>query len=206
MAGVLNVGLRYYVVVVGFVFLCHQRFWLPLFGLCCRCSSIDFLLTSVLRQEHVTRLDLARELQPAGSRWGCCGSQSRLSSAPPVGMPGQAPDPASVGNHSAPFQLMIFWSWFWCPTPGSSGSWVVARLLFSNWSPELVHGEQTCSVIELLFAMQLWYESWSSYLRRLCSWATGSKSLNFLSSNRFHAVVSWTRLQGVRWNVCEGLN
>jgi hypothetical protein len=38
------------------------------------------------------------------------------------------------------------------------------------------------------------------------SWATGSKSSRFSSSNRSHVVISRTRPQDVRWNAWEDIN
>jgi hypothetical protein len=76
-----------------------------LFGLCCCRSSIGFPLVSVLRQEHVTRLDPAHELQPVvfatSLSFGECWSQ--FWSVPPVRTLGRPPDPMSAGRRSAPF-------------------------------------------------------------------------------------------------------
>jgi hypothetical protein len=41
---------------------------------------------------------------------------------------------------------------------------------------------------------------------RSCSWVTQPKSLRFSSPDCAQLVSFWTRLQDVRWNICEDIN
>jgi hypothetical protein len=76
--------------------------------------------------------------------------------------------------------------------------------------PGCVAAVCSCHQLLLLKARPVWFDFLECRLlirmHRYCSWAIGSKTSRFPSSNQSETVVFWTRMQVVRWNVCDDMN